>query len=48
MQVRSLGREDPQEEEMASQSSILAREIPWTQEPGGYRPQGCKASGTTE
>ena len=33
MQVRSLGWEDPLEEEMATQSSILAWEIPWTEEP---------------
>ena len=35
MQVRSLGWEDPLEEEMATHSSILAWEIPWTEEPGG-------------
>ena len=34
MQVRSLGREDPQEEGMATHSSILAWKIPWTEEPG--------------
>ena len=28
------GGEDPQEEEMATHSSFLAWEIPWTQEPG--------------
>ena len=33
--VLSLGQEDPLEEEMATHSSILAWEIPWTQEPGG-------------
>ena len=33
--VRSLGREDPLEKEMATQSSILAWRIPWTEEPGG-------------
>ena len=33
-QVRSLGREDPLEKEMATHSSILAWEIPWTEEPG--------------
>ena len=33
--IRSLGQEDPLEEEMATPSSILAREIPWTEEPGG-------------
>ena len=35
--VRSLGREDPLEKEMATHSSILAREIPWTEEPGGLQ-----------
>ena len=34
-QVRSLGQEDPLEEEMATHSSILGWEIPWTEEPGG-------------
>ena len=32
--VRSLGREDPLEKEMAAHSSILVWEIPWTEEPG--------------
>ena len=32
--VRSLDREDPPEKEMATSSSILAWEIPWTEEPG--------------
>ena len=32
-QVQSLGREDPLEKEMATYSSILAWEIPWTEEP---------------
>ena len=36
--VRSLGWEDPLEEEMATHSSILAWEIPWTEEPGGLQP----------
>ena len=35
MLVRFLGREDTLEEEMAAHSSILAWEIPWTEEPGG-------------
>ena len=34
MQVQSLGQEDPLEKEMATHSSILAWEIPWTVEPG--------------
>ena len=33
--VRSLGLEEPLEEEMATHSSILAWKIPWTEEPGG-------------
>ena len=36
MQVRSLGREDPLEEEMATDSSILVWEIPWTRSLAGY------------
>ena len=34
MWVRSLGQKDPLEEEMATHSSILAWEVPWTEEPG--------------
>ena len=34
MLVRSLGREDPLRKEMATHSSVLAWEIPWTEEPG--------------
>ena len=34
MQIGSLGQEDPLEEEMATHSSILVWEIPWTEEPG--------------
>ena len=47
-QVRSLGHEDPPEKGMAAHSSILAWRIPWTEEPGGYSPWGCKKSDTTE
>ena len=32
--VRSLGREDPLEKEMATHSSTLAWKIPWTEKPG--------------
>ena len=35
--VRSLGWEDPLEKEMATHSSNLAWEIPWTEEPGGLQ-----------
>ena len=48
--VRSLGREDPLEKEMATHSSILAWKIPWTvayQAPGSS-PWDCKESDTTE
>ena len=45
--VRFLGWEDPLEEEMATHSSILAQEIPWTEEPGGLQPIGLKESDTT-
>ena len=37
--VRSLGWEDPLEKEMATQCSILAPEIPWTEEPGVLQSQ---------
>ena len=33
--VQSLGREDPLEKEMATHSSILGWEIPWSEKPGG-------------
>ena len=36
-QVQSLGGEGPLEKEMATPSSILAWEIPWTEEPGGLQ-----------
>ena len=39
----SLGWEDPLEKEMATHSTILAWEIPWTEEPGGlYSSWSCK------
>ena len=40
MQVRSPGREDPLEEEMATCSSILAWRIPRTEKPGGLQSMG--------
>ena len=42
MQVRSLGWEDPLEEEMATHSGILAWEIPWTEEPEGLQSKGLQ------
>ena len=41
--VRSLGREDPLEKEMATHSSILAWRIPWTEEPGGLQSPGSQS-----
>ena len=38
--VQSLGVEDPLEKEMATHSSILPWEIPWTEEPGGLQSMG--------
>ena len=43
MGVRSLGQEDPLEKEMATHSSILVWEIPWTEEPGGLQPMGLQS-----
>ena len=40
--VWSLGQEDPLEKEMATHSSILAWEIPWTEEPGGLQSLGLQ------
>ena len=45
---RSLGREDPLENEMATHSSILDWRIPWTEELGGLESTGRKESDTTE
>ena len=45
MQVQFLGWEDPLEKEMAAHSSILAWEIPRTEEPGGLQ---CMGSGHKE
>ena len=46
-QVRSLGWEDPLEEEMANHCSILAWRIPWTEEPGRLQSMGSQKSDTT-
>ena len=40
--VRSLGQEDPLEQEMAIHSSTLAWKIPWTEEPGGLQSMGSQ------
>ena len=41
--VPSLGHEDPLEKEMATHSSPLIWQIPWTQEPGRLRARGHKS-----
>ena len=40
--VQSLGQEDPLEKELVTHSSILAREIPWTEEPGRLQLMGSR------
>ena len=40
--VQSLSREDPLEKEMTTHSSILAWEIPWTEEPGELQFMGSQ------
>ena len=40
--VQSLDQEDPMEKEMATHSSILAGEIPWTEEPDGLQSMGLE------
>ena len=42
----SRGWEDPLEKEMATYSSILAWEIPWTEDPGGLQSMGVTKSQT--
>ena len=46
--VQSLGPKYPQEEERATVSSILAWEIPWTEESGRLHPKSCKELGTAK
>ena len=48
MWVRSLGWEDAVEEGMATHSSILAWEIPWTEEPGRLQFMGPQQYDMTE
>ena len=45
--VRPLGWENPLEKQMARHASILAWEIPWTEEPGGIQSMGLQESDTT-
>ena len=44
-QVQSLGQEDPLEKEMAIPASVLAWEIPWTEEAGGVESMGLQRVG---
>ena len=44
-QVRSLGQKDPMEKEMATRSSILAWEIPRTEESGGLQSMESQRAG---
>ena len=48
MWVRSLGLEEPLEEEMETCSSMLAGKILWTEKPKGYSPWGRKELDMTE
>ena len=41
-QVQSLGQEDPLQKEIATHFSLLAWEIPWTEEPGGLQSLGLQ------
>ena len=43
--VELLSQEDPQEEEMATYSSVLAWKIPWTEEPGRLQSMGLQRVG---
>ena len=43
--VRSLDQEDPLVKGMATHASILAWEIPWTEEPGGLQSMGSQRVG---
>ena len=45
MQVRSLGREDLLQKEMATRSSMLTWEVPWTEEPGRLPSMGSQRVG---
>ena len=44
-QIQSLGWEDPLEKEMATQFSVLAWRIPWTEEPGSLQSMGLQRVG---
>ena len=42
--VQSLGQDDPLEKEMGTHSSVLARESPWSEEPGRVQSMGLQKS----
>jgi len=44
--VQFLGQKDPLEKEMATNSTILAWGIPWTEEPGGLQSLGSQSPGS--
>jgi len=44
-QVQPLGQEDPQEKEMATHSSVLAWEIPWSEGPGRLQSMRSQRAG---
>jgi len=44
--IRSMGRGDPLEKEVATHSSTLAWKIPWMEDPGGLQSMGVAKSGT--
>ena len=46
--IQPLGQEGPLEESMATHSGVLAGRTPWTEEPAGYSPKGCKELEMTE
>ena len=46
--VQALGQEDPLEMEMATRSSILAWEIPWTEGPGRLQSVGLQRASTKQ
>ena len=48
IQAQFVGPEDPLEKGMATDSSMLAWRIPWTEEPGRLRSMSCKESDMTE
>ena len=45
IRVQSLGQEDTLEKGMATHSSVLAWEIPWTEKPGGLQSMGSQRVG---